>query len=122
VDPCPSPLEPPRDSSPLVDPCSSRQETGCQETRAGSARGTPGLEGLESSRLVHNTTVTLLDNSLSQRTDVLAEQFETDASDALDWSPAGTYRASGTLGNTVYKRVLIVQSLRRASISGVPNS
>jgi len=64
VDPCPSRLEPPRDSSPLVDPCSSRQETGCQETRAGLARGTPGLEGLEpgsarvwleSAWLVHNT-------------------------------------------------------------------
>jgi len=56
VDPCPSRLEPPRDSSLLLDPCSSRQEPGCQETRAGSARGTPGLEGLESARLVHNTT------------------------------------------------------------------
>ena len=63
--------KPPRgsslESSPLVDPCSSRQETGCQETRAGSSlvqtwaragsgRGTPGLEGLESAWLVHNTT------------------------------------------------------------------
>ena len=47
-----------------MDPCSSRQETGCQETGAGSslvqtwaqassARGTPGLE---SAWLVHNTS------------------------------------------------------------------
>ena len=38
VDPCPSRLEPPKDSSPLVDPCSSRQEAACQETRVRSAR------------------------------------------------------------------------------------
>ena len=69
-------LKPPRDSSPLVDPCSSRQETACQETRAGSslvqtwaragsARSTPGLVGLApgsarvwlvSDWLVHNTS------------------------------------------------------------------
>ena len=62
MDPCPSRLEPPRDSSPLVDPCSSHQEAACQETRVRSsrvqtgleparARGTPGLEELEPARL-----------------------------------------------------------------------
>ena len=62
------------ESSPLVDPCSSRQEAACQETRVRSsrvqtgleparARGTPGLEGLESARLVHNTTLFSLSHS-----------------------------------------------------------
>ena len=46
-------------------------------------------------------TVTLLDGSLSQRTDALALQLETDARDGRDWSPVGAYRADGTLGNTV---------------------
>ena len=60
-------LESPRGSSRLVDPCSSHQELGAKrleptrvESRAGfepaRARGTPGLEGLESARLVHNTS------------------------------------------------------------------
>ena len=49
MDPCPSRLEPPRDSGPLADPCSSRQETVAK--RLEPARGTPGLEGL-----VHNTS------------------------------------------------------------------
>jgi len=39
----------------------------------------------------------LLDNSLSQRTDALALQLETDARDC---SPGGAYRADGALGNT----------------------
>ena len=53
-------------SSPVVDPFSSRQDANCQETPVCSsrvqtgleparARGPPGVEGLESARLVHDT-------------------------------------------------------------------
>jgi len=45
-------------------------------------------------------TVTLLNGNLSQRTDALALQLETDARDARDCSPGSAYRAHGTLGNT----------------------
>ena len=55
LDPCPSRLESPRGSSRLVNPCSSRQELSAKRLEPARARGTPGLEGLESARLVHNT-------------------------------------------------------------------
>ena len=45
-------------------------------------------------------TITLLDGSLSQRTDALALKLETDSRDARGWSPVGAHRADGTLWNT----------------------
>ena len=43
--------------------------------------------------------MTILDGSLSQRTDILALQLETDAR-YWDCGPGGAYRADRTLGNT----------------------
>ena len=39
--------------------------------------------------------------------DALALELETDARDALDWSPGGAYRADGTLG-TAHKQLFLV--------------
>ena len=39
---------------------------------------------------------------LSQRTDALALQLETDTRDARDCGPGGAYRADGILENTVH--------------------
>jgi len=54
---------------------------------------------IDTSRTV-GPPVTLLDDSLSQRTDALSLQLETDARDAQGCSPGSAYRADGTLGNT----------------------
>ena len=57
------------------------------------------IRELPISRGLLGLTVTLLDCSLSQRTDALALQLQTDARDARECSPGGAYRADLTLGN-----------------------
>ena len=99
VDPYPSRQESARGSTRLVNPCSSHQELSAKrleptpvESRAGAelarAGGTPGLEGLESARLVHNTT-----------TDMSSTLNRPKALTACAYTPHGHFRRRGRGGS-----------------------
>ena len=102
VDPCPSLLEPPRDSSPLVDPCSSRQEAACQETRV----------WLECARLVHYTNLDSLLSGTPSSMRAVAILFEASADAYLTVAVSGIcsrYSSNGMRHASADKRLVFVE-------------